>query len=182
MTQAYRHSELEPALDASGREVAGFFGGIAAGVFFAGDQASWSCAHHLGHLTIAHGAIARGLSSKAKLAPRDGSPSRHYEEMRETYRRALAAAPAAFLAANPFVPKLGADATVESCVQEFRAADGALVAALAGWTDAELDTRSMTHPLLGPISAREMLIFNVYHDQHHLHGVRRRLGIAAAEG
>ena len=47
--------------------------------------------------------------------------------------------------------------------------------ALTGWTEENLDRRAMRHPLIGPMTVREMLLFVVVHERHHLRIVSERL-------
>jgi hypothetical protein len=42
-----------------------------------------------------------------------------------------------------------------------------MVKALMLWTDEDLDTYNCPHPVLGNVSAREMLYFSSYHIKHH---------------
>lgn len=35
------------------------------------------------------------------------------------------------------------------------------------WTEQDLDTVLLPHPLLGKLTVREMLYFTIYHAQHH---------------
>ncbi|TAH05038.1 MAG: DinB family protein [Sphingobacteriales bacterium] len=42
-----------------------------------------------------------------------------------------------------------------------------MVKALMLWSDEDLDTYNCPHPVLGKISAREMLFFTIYHIRHH---------------
>ncbi|MGQ0646534.1 MAG: DinB family protein [Gemmatimonadaceae bacterium] len=44
------------------------------------------------------------------------------------------------------------------------------------WTRHQVDGVQLPHPLLGRITAREMLMFTLYHNQHHLYVVARRRG------
>jgi hypothetical protein len=52
--------------------------------------------------------------------------------------------------------------------------------ALDRWSEAALDSVQMPHPLLGRLTAREMIFFTLYHNQHHVEVVRRRLDPAQA--
>jgi hypothetical protein len=38
-----------------------------------------------------------------------------------------------------------------------------MIVALTGWTDADLDTYMCPHPAMGPLTAREMVMFTVLH-------------------
>jgi hypothetical protein len=171
----YAHAEIAQSLAERREDVAAFFGAIAPERFFAGDASAWGPAHHLGHLAIAHVAVARALRRPDALPACEPAPARRLAAMREAYLATLGQAPKAFLAANPFTAKIPEGATVESCVAAYRDADAALVTALAAIGDATLDGRMIPHPLLGPIRVREMLLFILLHDQHHVDGVRRML-------
>jgi uncharacterized damage-inducible protein DinB len=51
-----------------------------------------------------------------------------------------------------------------------------LTSSIQEWSEDALDRRRLPHPLLGPITVREMLFFALYHNRHHLEGVQRRAG------
>ena len=56
----------------------------------------------------------------------------------------------------------------------------ALVESIGLWSERQLDRCQLPHPLLGPLTVREMLFFTLYHNRHHLDGVRRRRGDVSA--
>ena len=64
-------------------------------------------------------------------------------------------------------------------VSECRNAVAALGATVARWDEADLDTYRLPHPLLGPLTLREMLVFTLYHYSHHRENVVRRMGASA---
>jgi hypothetical protein len=169
-------AEILAARHARTDEVTAAFSAIAPDQFFTGDAAHWGPAHHLGHLALTHRTIARGLRARDRLAPAAGGPVRRYAAVREAYLAALAATPPAALAANPFTPATEPAAGVAAAVGAYRDAAGRLEEALAGWSEADLDAKALAHPLLGPIPVREMLLFCLYHDAHHLEGLRRTTG------
>lgn len=53
--------------------------------------------------------------------------------------------------------------------------NGALRGALEQWSEADLDRVRMPHPILGPLTVREMLFFTLYHDGHHVEAARARI-------
>jgi hypothetical protein len=59
-------------------------------------------------------------------------------------------------------------------------ANARLRGALEGWTEPQLNRIRMPHPLLGCLTTREMLHFTLYHNQHHVAAVQRRLAGEAA--
>ncbi|MFK7801547.1 MAG: DinB family protein, partial [Anaerolineae bacterium] len=48
-----------------------------------------------------------------------------------------------------------------------------LISAVDAWQDADLDTLVLPHPLLGNMTLREILLFTVYHNMHHVNDVQR---------
>jgi DinB superfamily len=175
MNLAMTQTELVQALEARQNEVADYFSSIPEATLLADMAPKWNPAQHLIHLTKSGSRIAQGLQAKDQL-PNHGSPSRAYEVIRDTYLATLKQAPAELLA------KVGASVQVETGSSQAQILEAYLLAgkqlreSAQTWTDSDLDTKSMPHPVLGSISIREMLEFVVYHDLHHLEGVRQTLG------
>jgi hypothetical protein len=46
--------------------------------------------------------------------------------------------------------------------------------ALQGWSEQALDRLRLPHPGLGLLTVREMLLFTLYHNAHHVFGVAQR--------
>jgi hypothetical protein len=68
---------------------------------------------------------------------------------------------------NPFTAKLISDTNKQAVITEFSRANQQFLAALKTWDDPTLDQYAMPHPLLGLLSAREMMYECHYHNQHH---------------
>jgi hypothetical protein len=60
-------------------------------------------------------------------------------------------------------------------VKEFETVSADLRATAAEWDEAELDRKALQHSLMGELTVREMLLFFVLHERHHLKRVRTRL-------
>ena len=140
---------------------------------------AWSPADHVRHLSKAMRALTRGLSlARFKLLIRFGwafRPSRTYDQMRDTY---LAVLPG-FTGRNPFAPKpvdsIGDPVAYrDSVMLEYDAALQNLVTAIEPWSERSLDRYRMPHLVLGKLTVREMLVFVLYHNLHHMHVVARR--------
>jgi hypothetical protein len=56
-----------------------------------------------------------------------------------------------------------------------RRVNGRLRTALEPWREKDLETLWMPHPILGKITAREMIHFVIYHAEHHVAATKRRL-------
>jgi hypothetical protein len=53
--------------------------------------------------------------------------------------------------------------------------NGRLQKAFESWNEEDLDTIRLPHPLLGKITAREMIYFTLYHAKHHVTATKDRL-------
>lgn len=163
-------------------EVAEFFRFLSAEEFVLRVGDAWTPAEHLLHLCTAVSAVARGFSINRWLLRlrfgRARSPSRRYLEVRDDYRERLSRGGRA---TGPYVPDR--EDSADERIEERRAAilarwgrvNSRLREAAERWSERELDRIRMPHPLLGMLSARELLFFTVYHNQHHVAAAKRRL-------
>ena len=174
MNEPMTRNELLEALQDRHAEVGAFFSSLPNELFFATDAGRWNPAQHLIHLTRISSRVTQGLQARDQLLGHE-SASRGYEEVRQTYLERLRQAPSELLA------KVGASAQVEAgssqtqLVTAYVQAGANLCEATRTWTENELDAKAMPHLALGAISVREMLEFVIYHDLHHLEGVRKNL-------
>ncbi|MBI3790139.1 MAG: hypothetical protein HY275_04600 [Gemmatimonadetes bacterium] len=60
------------------------------------------------------------------------------------------------------------------------AANAKVHAAMLGWTESSVEQAAIVHPLIGPLTVREMLFFQHYHEAHHLNLVAMRRGAGAS--
>lgn len=168
---------LDTALRALHHESVDYWSTFATPDFFAPIGDAWSPADNVRHLTKAMRAVTAGLKiPRWLLWLRFGRArtSRGYDEMREVYLARLARG----ASAGRFAPSAIAardDHERERIMAGHATAVDDLRAALGRWPERALDTSRMPHPLLGSITVREMLFFTLYHNRHHLDGVRRRL-------
>lgn len=180
-TRPDRSALLRALVDAEGA-VQEFFASLSPDemVTRAGD--AWSPSEHLMHLNMTTSAIARGLSApRLMLRLRFGrarTPSRSCEALGADYRAALTAGGKA---PPEFVPPRVHDAITPSpqlqmdLLARWARVNARLRAALHMWNERSLDRLRLPHPLLGKLTAREMVCFAIYHDYHHIHAAQRRL-------
>ncbi|RIV17796.1 DinB family protein [Fibrisoma montanum] len=128
----------------------------------------WTIAQEMEHLRKSTQGTAFLLSpaSRPKWYPYTGE-SRTYETVVAQYQSALAAsAPVNNAATRPTdeIASLTADQQKDAwntVVQQLLASVGQL-------TEADLDTFTVwKHPLLGPLTVREMIYFTTHHTEHH---------------
>jgi len=148
-------------------------------VFFDPIGTAWSPADHVRHLNKAISAVTRGLSLPrpilALLFGRPARASRHFQEIRETYHDVLAAGGnAGRFAVSSTRHGSMPDVDRARIMTAHRGAVHALRDRIAGLSDHSLDRYRLPHPLLGKLTLREMLLFTLLHNQHHVDVARRR--------
>ena len=180
MTDPHSAEEIAAALRAVHEESVEYWRTFETPAFLAPIGSAWSPANNVRHLTKSVRAVSKGLRLPRWvlwLAFRGGSgTSRTYTEIRETYRARLArGATAGRFAPAPHPPADDAAAERTHVMMRHANAVDELVGLVGRWPETALDRRRLPHPLLGLLSVREMLLFTVYHNRHHVEGVRRRM-------
>ena len=174
--------EISSALLELHRESLRYWNGLPAETFFRPLGTAWSPADNVRHLSKSIRPVAKALAlPRIALLPFGWSlrRGRSYEEMRETYRAALAAGgKAGRFTPSPRPLPEDLDGGRASVMREHEEAADALRRALERWSESALDRWRLPHPLLGKLTVREMLLFTLYHNRHHLEGVRRKLAAA----
>lgn len=139
--------------------------------------ARWSPADQIRHLTRATYPLARAFFiPRFLLLLRFGVSFRHaqsYAELVRRYEKLLEGKPQA----GRFAPAPDAahdEARRAEIMARFRDAVSRLGAGAATWPERALDRYRLPHPLLGRLTAREMLWFTVFHTAHHGGQIARR--------
>jgi hypothetical protein len=103
--------------------------------------------------------------------------SRRYDAIVSAYHQALRNGGQAGRFAPPKQAIPGDPAAYRRAVlARHHAAIDALAVRTLQWTRQQVDSILMPHPLLGNLTVREMLLFTLYHNLHHVHVVARRRG------
>jgi hypothetical protein len=148
-------------------------------VFFAPQGSAWSPAEHLRHLRKSSAPLVTALKlPQLVLRLRFGghsAPSRTFTQVRELYLSKLAAGgKAGEYAPTPEPPPANPVDRRNEIINSWTSVTVELVNAMNRWSEAALDRHQLPHPLLGPLSVREMLGFTVYHTAHHLRRIEER--------
>lgn len=174
-TLAETRRELGDALSEAGS----YFDGLSNEELFRHRPGAWAPIDDLAHLNLTTGLTARSLGlPPLELAARFGRaerPSRTWDEVRQAYLETLAAG---FRSPERFVPREAGTRSEKRrsrTLVEWRAVGEALLRALDGWDEGEVDSYVVPHPALGDLTVRELLFFTHIHVLHHVAVARRRV-------
>ena len=95
-------------------------------------------------------------------------PSRTYDQLLSRYKEKLAAGGRA---SGRFIPQPVAFNAKEKICNEIISVNNALCKKVDSSTEEELENYILPHPLLGKLTLREMLYFNILHAEHHKNSV-----------
>lgn len=166
------------ALEAAHEAGQEYWAGYATADFFAPMGGHWSAAEHVRHLTRSMSPLLPVLRvPRVALRLAFGAatePSRSYEQIEAMYERALAAGgTAGRFAPSPERPD-GDSARRDAIMDAHSETLRGLTQAMDRWTEAQLDSHRLPHPLLGKLTVREMMLFSLLHNQHHVSVAERR--------
>ena len=127
----------------------------------------WSPVQQLDHIVKSVSPVRMAFSLPAFLLRiifgSANRPSRTYDALVEKYKAKLAAGG---VATGRFVPKKNTP-SVKTLSDNLRKLIASLSSHIDLYSEEQLDTLILPHPLLGKLTLREMLYFTIYHVQHH---------------
>ena len=147
--------------------------------FFAPLGDAWSPADNVRHLIKSNRPVAMALKiPRLFLLLRFGltrRSSRSYSVLKATYYEALGSGlKAGRFAASAIPADQQTDERRRQELTKLSQTFSDLSAALQGWSEKALDRLRLPHPGLGLLTVREMLLFTIYHNTHHVNGVDQR--------
>lgn len=136
----------------------------------------WSAAQNLEHLIKVNRmillAVRLPVFALRLLFGRNPGQARSEAALMELYRpfsEKGVAAPSAYVpSANPKVGRA-------ELLRKHSEINRKLATKIMQWSEADLDHCRVPHPFWGKIPVRELLMFNIFHTEHHLHNLRRQL-------
>ncbi|TAE07037.1 MAG: DinB family protein [Bacteroidetes bacterium] len=135
----------------------------------------WTAGQQLEHILKSLKPLVKVLASKEGVAERFGTidrPTQSYEQVVEAYNQALAKGGEA---SPPFLPEAVALDRKDALSQHLAETLQLLAQHLEAYSENELDTLVVPHPLLGKMTVREMLYFTAHHVAHHHQKTRENL-------
>jgi hypothetical protein len=147
--------------------------------FFKRSDSKWSVAENLEHLILSTKPLNLAIQLPKFMLLIFGKPNRPIRTYDELVKKYWAKLNAGGRAPSPFVPNVKqSDKT--RLLNSFIKENKKFINNLNGWSEADLDSYLLPHPLLGKIYVREMLYFTIYHTQHHLRAIENCVMIKPA--
>jgi len=178
---AYRRVEIANALRRMCGDSERYWLALTAEEFVEPMGTAWSPAEHVRHLTKSLQPVTSAMRMP-KVALRllfgtSNAMSRGYRDIVALYHEALRRGGRA----GRYTPEPRGDiADAGGYRREVLAGHRAIVDALAtevgSWSHEHIDTLRLPHPLLGKLTVREMALWSLYHNLHHVLVVARRRG------
>jgi hypothetical protein len=134
----------------------------------------WNIAQNIEHLTLSNNITALSFRMPKTVLQRlfkiHRSANLNYDEVTWRYQKALGNGAKAALAFQPIFSKFPVIILV---LKFWKLSCSNLLSALKNWSEADLDTYQVQHPILGKISLRELALFTIYHTRHHLNTIKQ---------
>ena len=164
--------EIVEALEAAHEAALDYWSQYELTTFFSPMGEHWPASDHLRHLTRSMTPLLPVLRvPRLALRVAFGSPeqpSRSIEAIGTLYAAALRSG----ATAGRYTPRpdgsahdqIRRDSIMDAHSETLRG----LTQAMERWSEAQLDTHQLPHPLLGRLTVREMMLFTLLHNRHHV--------------
>ena len=166
------------------REIGAFVDRLSIDEFHAPQGEHWSPAGHLRHLSKSERAVSGGLEQPRVallVFGRAKNGSRGFDEVVASYRAALdAGGKAGSFGPSDEVPELSPEDWRAAIMERWQESGRRLRKALLGWSEEHLDVYRLPHPLIGKLTLRELMLWNLYHNAHHARRIAERAAADAS--
>ena len=136
----------------------------------------WTAGQQLDHIILAVNPLTQGFILPAfafgLIFGKSNRPGSSYDELVKKYHQKLAAGGRA---SSRFIPPSINYAQKQNLLKRLTTLISTLTRQVNKFSEKDLDTYILPHPLLGKLTIREMLYFTVYHVQHHQENIRTAL-------
>jgi hypothetical protein len=171
-------SEIIEHFTIANKEIVDFYSSFSLEQFFSKPERGWSPLENIKHLNLAITVVAiflrKELSILLLLFGR-GTSKLTIPEIIKNYNDKLNAGSGAGVFTPLFSSVQIDPGKKEAEIKSLQSSIQTLIGVVCYWTDEEMDKTNILHPIMGIISVREMLYFNLYHLYHHSAKVEARL-------
>lgn len=166
--------EIQQLLDKSFTDFSTFVSSLSDHRFIVSPEGKWSAGQQLDHLIRSAKPVNKALGMPRFFLRWFGKPasaSRSFEEIRDAYRLQLRNGA---VSTRPYVPPVTEIEQRDTLLRQFDQQKKKMIGLVGRWPEQDLDRYQLPHPLLGKLTAREVLYFTIYHNYHHLHTLQLR--------
>lgn len=161
-------SEIKKSLEKQYATFAEFINGLSNEEFLFTNQSKWSAGQQLKHIVLCINPLLQVFGMPGKIIEQNFGkteiPGRTYDKLLADY---LGKLNQGGKAPNQYVPEIVPENEKSELLKTLPKLIEKLKIELDFFTEIELDTLLIPHPLLGNISLREMLYNAIYHVEHH---------------
>lgn len=175
----YRKEALIKTLENTCTELERYFNSLAVEAFFRKPSDKWSPSENLSHLTKSANAVTTGLRlPKVIIGLKFGKAARNsrlYPQVREAYLKKLVEGAKSVKKFEPdqMKPDTDLQSHKDEILKKWNETNSKLIRKLNKWEEKTLDLYLLPHPILGRVTVREMIMFTIYHNVHHLTNVQK---------
>lgn len=172
------NTQLKEALIHHHLAFTSYVDGLSQTHFLATPNEKWSAGQQMAHIYLSVHPIPKLVANKPVMKERFGTldrPGRSYEDLVADYLEVLSGGAKAGPRFSPEPTPFSEKATLIAGITNDIAS---ITNDLQDYTEEELDQLVIPHPVLGAFSLREMLMFTIYHVQHHLKSIQENLNTA----
>ena len=138
----------------------------------------WNAGQQMNHIGVSLGALKKGMSlPKLALKMTFGTtkePTKSYDEVVKKYTDRLKEP--YDISGSKFDPEIIAFADKAAGVERFKSTAAKLVKAYQKFSDSDAEKYVLPHPLIGNLSMKEFMLFDIFHVQHHHKRTQEYLG------
>ncbi len=182
----FNKQDLVKTLGQTHQEVSKTIGSLTLDDIYDRSKDNWSPSDTLRHLIKCVKPVAFVLRLPRSIIGfkwgKSARPSRQYHEVRKFYQGALARGAQAGSFAPEFIEIPTAQDDAErmrnQILQNWDKVNRRLNLVVNKWPEMYFDKYFLPHPILGKITVREMIMFTIYHNVHHITKVQKLFSVS----
>ncbi len=156
-------------------ELANHVDGLSEADFIINKNEKWNAAQQIKHVSLCLSPINQSLTSKTFIEQKFGKVNRlnlSYDQIIENYKKALAEGGKA---PEKYLPTHHAFEDKQVLLDELHELLKSIKSKLTNYSEIELESLVLPHPLMGIITIKELFYLMSYHATHHLDQVKASL-------
>ncbi len=174
LTHAHTIPLLQEELRAAHEGLWALVSGLDPVMAIAAAPGKWSALQHMVHIHLGVKAMATYLAlPREVIAEKFGRMERPSMDMDTLARKYTERLAQGVVPPDRFTPPAVRAEDRVALIADGRSELARLTEALGAWSEGELDAFMCPHPAMGPLTAREMVMFTVLHAEHHKRSMER---------